>query len=97
MTQLTAEFCFCVKLIILRGQNDFTAAVLYPSAGHYTAEMQISLSLYQTSVKLPLLYCHLDTFGTADKIFGRGDSYCLKRSKVNEVSLMFCLELLITV
>jgi len=50
MTQLPAEFRFCVKLIILWGQNDFTTAVLYTSAGHYTTEMQISLSLYQTSV-----------------------------------------------
>jgi len=58
--------------------------------------MQISVSLYQTSLKFPLLFYRLDTLGTADKIFSRGDTYCLKHSKVNEVSWMFCLELLIT-
>jgi hypothetical protein len=97
MTQLPAEYHFCVKLIILWRQNDFTTAVFYLSAWHYTTDGQISVSLYQTSVQFPLSYCRSDTCDTADKIFGHGDSYCLKHSKINEVSLMFCFELLVTI
>jgi hypothetical protein len=39
----------------------------------------------------------LATFGTADKIFSHNISYYIKHGKVNEVKLMFCIELLITI